>query len=97
MSTPCRGPARPRSVEGRTANPPPNGSCYEEDDMGVLDDAKDAAEATGKKVGEWADDTKERISDKVDEVKADADVKAAEAHRDSVEKKNEYKEDLRQS
>jgi hypothetical protein len=65
--------------------------------MGLMDDAKDAAEATGKKVGEWADDTKERISDKVDEVKADADVKAAEAHRDSVEKKNEYKEDLRQS
>lgn len=64
--------------------------------MGVLDDAKDAAEATGKKVGEWADDTKERISDKVDEVKADADVKKAEAERDSVQAKNEYKEKLRE-
>jgi len=64
--------------------------------MGVLDDAKDAAEATGKKVGEWADDTKERISDKVDEVKADADVKKAEADRDRVEAKNEYKEKLRE-
>jgi hypothetical protein len=65
--------------------------------MGLMDDAKDTAEATGKKVGEWADDTKERISDKVDEVTADADVKKAEAHRDAVESKNEYKEDLRQS
>jgi len=64
--------------------------------MGVLDDAKDAAEATGKKVGEWADDTKERISDKVDEVKADADVKKAEADRDRVQAKNEYKEKLRE-
>jgi hypothetical protein len=43
------------------------------------------------------DDTKERVSDKVDEVKADADVKAAEAHRDAVDAKNEYKEDLRNS
>jgi len=70
--------------------------------MGFLDDAKDAAEATGKKVGEWADDTKERVSDKVDEVqaegevkKAEADVKRAEAERDSTKAKNEYKEDLR--
>jgi hypothetical protein len=65
--------------------------------MGLMDDAKDTAEATGKKVGEWVDDTKERISDKADEVKADADVKAAESHRDAVEAKNEYKEDLRNS
>jgi hypothetical protein len=62
-----------------------------------MDDAKDAAEATGKKVGEWADDTKERISDKVDEVQADSEVKKAEAHRDAVERKNEYKENLRDS
>jgi hypothetical protein len=63
--------------------------------MGLLDDAKDAAEATGKKVGEWADDTKERVSDKVDEVKADADVKRAEAERDATKAKNDYKEELR--
>ena len=70
--------------------------------MGFLDDAKDAAEATGKKVGEWADDTKERISDKVDEVQAEgevkragADVKKAEAERDATKAKNDYKEDLR--
>lgn len=64
--------------------------------MGVMDDAKDAAEATGKKVGEWADDTKEAVSDKFDEVKADANVKKAEAERDSVEAKNDYKEKLRE-
>lgn len=63
--------------------------------MGFLDDAKDAADATGKKVGEWADDTKERISDKVDEMQADAEVARAERERDSVRAKNEYKEKLR--
>ena len=43
----------------------------EEDDMGFMDDAKDAAETAGKKVGEWVDDAKERIEDKVDEMKGD--------------------------
>ena len=75
---------------------------HKEEIMGLMDDAKDAAHATGKKVGEWADDTKERVSDKVDEVQADAevaraegDVKKAEAERDATEAKNEYKEKLR--
>lgn len=70
--------------------------------MGVLDDAKDAAQATGKKIGEFVDDAKERISDKADEAKADAkvrsaesDVKKAEAERDVTQAKNDYKEDLR--
>ena len=63
--------------------------------MGAFDNAKGAAEATGKKIGEWADDTKERISDKVDEVQADAKVNAAEKERDATHAKNEYKEDLR--
>jgi hypothetical protein len=63
--------------------------------MGFIEDAKDAAEATGKKVGEWVDDTKERASDSYDELKANADVKKAEAERDSVKAKNEYKESLR--
>ena len=63
--------------------------------MGVFEDAKDAAEATGKKVGEWADDTKERIGDKVDEAQADAKVAAAERERDATKAKNDYKEDLR--
>jgi len=63
--------------------------------MGAIDNIKDAAEATGKKVGEWADDQKERVSDAVDEVKADAAVRKAEADRDSVKQKNEFKENLR--
>lgn len=83
-------------MEVRAANRPPRDACHEEDDMGFMDDAKDAAEATGEKVGRWAEDTKERISDKVDEAKADADVKRAEADRDRVHAKNEYKEKLRE-
>ena len=63
--------------------------------MGLMDDAKDTADATGKKVGEWVDDTKERISDKVDEVQADADVKKAEAERDSVKTRNDLKKEIR--
>lgn len=65
--------------------------------MGLLDDAKDAAEATGDKVAEWADDTKERIGDKVDEMQADAKVSAAERERDATHMKNEYKEELREN
>lgn len=70
--------------------------------MGFIDDAKDAAEATGKKIGRAVDDTKERLGDRVDEAKADAevkraegDVKRAEAERDATKAKNDYKEDLR--
>ena len=63
--------------------------------MGFIDDAKDAAEATGKKIGEAVDDTKERISDRVDEAKADGKVAAAERERDATHAKNEYKESLR--
>ena len=63
--------------------------------MGFIDDAKDAAEATGKKIGETVDDTKERIGDKVDEAKADGKVAAAERERDATHAKNEYKENLR--
>jgi hypothetical protein len=69
--------------------------------MGLFHNAKDAAEATDKKVGEWVDDTKERVSDRVDEVKAEADVKRAEAEVskaqaecDATQAKNGYKEDL---
>jgi hypothetical protein len=65
--------------------------------MGAFDNARDAAEATGDRVGEWVDDVKEGVGDKVDEMKANADVKAAEAHRDATEAKNDYKEDLRNS
>ncbi|WBU37953.1 hypothetical protein [Homoserinibacter sp. YIM 151385] len=63
--------------------------------MGFLDNAKDAAEATGEKIGRAVEDTKERISDGAEERKAEADVKKAEADRDAVKAKNEYKEGLR--
>jgi hypothetical protein len=77
-------------------------TSFEEEPMGFADDAKDALAATGQKIGRAAEDAKERVSDKVDEVqaeaevkKAEADVKHAEAERDATKAKNEYKEDLR--
>ncbi len=70
--------------------------------MGIVDDAKDALDATGKKIGRVAEDATERVSDRVDELKADAhvkqaeaDVKKAEAERDSTHAKNDLKANLR--
>ncbi|MDN3495747.1 hypothetical protein QL996_07405 [Planococcus sp. APC 4015] len=63
--------------------------------MGFLDDAKETAEAAGQKIKRTFEDTTDRIGDKVDEHKAEADVKKAEAERDSVKTRNEVKEDLR--
>lgn len=63
--------------------------------MGFMDDAKDVAETAGRKVKEGFEDTKDRIGDRVDEAKADAEVRKAEADRDRVQKRNEIKEDLR--
>jgi hypothetical protein len=60
-----------------------------------MDDAKDTAHAVGEKLKETWDDTTDRIGDKVDEMKADADVKKAEAERDSVKARNDVKEKLR--
>ena len=93
IASPCRLVVTERSVEVTE---------QKENIMGLIDDAKDAADATAKKVGEFVDDTKERVSDKVDEVKADAevqraeaDVTKAEAERAATQAKNEYKENLR--
>lgn len=63
--------------------------------MGFIDDAKETAETAGRKIKDAVEDTADRIGDKIDEVKADAKVKKAEAERDSVEKRNEVKEQLR--
>jgi hypothetical protein len=70
--------------------------------MGFTDSAKDAAGATGKKMGRTFDDAKEAASDKVDEMKADAEVKRqegelkkAESEAEATKAKNEYKKDLR--
>lgn len=63
--------------------------------MGIADDAKDVLAAAGRKIGRAAEDAKDRVEDKVDEVKAAARVKQAEADRDVTRAKNELKEDLR--
>jgi hypothetical protein len=63
--------------------------------MGFLDDAKDAAKATGEKIGDAVEDARDRIGDKADEVNADAKVKQAERERDATHAKNDYKESLR--
>jgi len=65
--------------------------------MGFMDDAKATAQAVGEKIQDAWEDTTDRVGDKVDEMKADADVKKAEAERDSVKTRNDIKEDLRDS
>ncbi len=65
--------------------------------MGFMDDAKQTAEAVGEKIKDAWEDTTDRAGDKVDEMKADAEVKKAEAERDSVKTRNDIKEDLRDS
>ncbi|KQP70092.1 MULTISPECIES: hypothetical protein [unclassified Microbacterium] len=65
--------------------------------MGFMEDAKETAKAVGEKIQDAWEDTTDRVGDKVDEMKADADVKKAEAERDSVKTRNEIKEDLRDS
>lgn len=63
--------------------------------MGFLDDAKSVADTAGRKVKETWEDTTDKIGDKVDEMKAESDVKKAEAERDSVKARNDLKDDLR--
>ena len=70
--------------------------------MGIADDAKDALDAAGRKISRGAEDMKDRVDDKVDEMQADAKVKQAEAEvkhaeteRDVTQAKNELKKDLR--
>ncbi|WP_169581950.1 MULTISPECIES: hypothetical protein [Microbacterium] len=63
--------------------------------MGFMDDAKQTAEAVGEKIKDTWEDTSDRVGDKLDEMKADAEVRKAEAERDSVHARNDIKEDLR--
>ena len=63
--------------------------------MGFGDDAKETADAVGDKIQDTWEDTTDRIGDKVDELKAEGEVKKAEAERDSVKARNDIKEDLR--
>ena len=63
--------------------------------MGFGDDAKETAEAVGDKIQDTWEDTTDRIGDQFDEMKAEGQVKKAEAERDSVKARNDFKEDLR--
>ncbi len=63
--------------------------------MGLLNDAKETAEAVGTKVGRTVEDAVDRVKDKVDEVKADAEVHRAKAEAEAVHARNEAKERLR--
>ncbi|MBC9935660.1 MULTISPECIES: hypothetical protein [unclassified Leucobacter] len=63
--------------------------------MGILEDAKEAADSAAKKISRSVEDGVDRAKDKIDELHAEADLKKAEAERDSVRLKNELKEDLR--
>ncbi len=63
--------------------------------MGILDDAKETAEAAAKKVGRAVEDGVDKAKDKMDEFKAEADVKKAEAERDAVKARNDAKDRLR--
>jgi hypothetical protein len=65
--------------------------------MGFMEDAKETAKAVGEKIHDAWEDTTDRLDDKVDEMKADAEVRKAEAQRDSVHTRNDIKEDLRDS
>ena len=63
--------------------------------MGIADDAKETARATATHLGRAVDDTVDKVKDKVAEIKADVNVKQAEAERDSVHARNAAKEELR--
>lgn len=63
--------------------------------MGLLDDAKETVGAAATKVGRAVEDGVDRLHDKADEAKADAEVKRAEAEAESVKARNEAKERLR--
>ena len=65
--------------------------------MGFIEDAKETAETAGRKIQDAWEDTTDRIGDKVDEMKAEGEVKKAEAERDSVKARNDFKEDMRDS
>lgn len=63
--------------------------------MGLLDDTKATFGKVGDKIKDGFEETVDRVKDKTDEFKANADVKKAEAERDSVKTRNDVKENLR--
>ena len=65
--------------------------------MGFADDAKETLDGLGEKLRHGVEEAKDRLGDKADEVKAEANVKKAEAERDSTKQRNDFKETLRDS
>ena len=63
--------------------------------MGFIEDAKETAETAGRKIQDAWEDTTDRLGDKVDAAKADANVKKAEAEKSSVETRNDIKAHMR--
>lgn len=63
--------------------------------MGILDNAKETAEAAAEQAGRKISDGVDRAKDKMDELRAEADVKKAEADRDATKARNEAKEKMR--
>jgi hypothetical protein len=65
--------------------------------MGLSDDVKETAQAGLTKAQRAGEDAVDRVKDKGAEIKADAKVHGAEAERESVERRNDAKERLRDS
>jgi len=63
--------------------------------MGMLDDAKETAGEAVEQTRRAVQDGVDRAKDKADEIGADARAKKAEHEAESVHKRNEVKEDLR--
>ena len=63
--------------------------------MGFIDDAKETAETAGRKIQDAWEDTTDKVGDKLDAAKADANLKKAEAEKESVETRNDVKARMR--
>ena len=63
--------------------------------MGFIEDAKETADTAGRKIQDAWEDMTDKVGDKVDAAKADANVKKAEAEKSSVETRNDIKAHIR--
>lgn len=50
--------------------------------MGLIDEAKSAAENVARGVGKLVDDTRDAITDRIDDVKAEAEIRKLGAEED---------------
>ena len=63
--------------------------------MSILEDTKEKLHNAGEDIRERWDETSDRASDKMDEMKAAGHLKEAEIEHDAVKQKNDYRESLR--